>query len=541
MAPHGFCFMWLPEILWLHIVADSLIALSYFSIPLALWRFAHKRPDMPFNKIFILFATFITLCGLTHVFGILVMWKPYYGPEGLLMLATGLVSATTAILVWKILPSALTLPSPSELSDMNRKLSQSYEETENQVRERTAELERANAELTIARLKADEASQAKTEFLANISHEIRTPMNVVVGLTQILAESTPLTEKQRQYLSTLKTSADSMLSLIEDLLDIGRIESNTQKIDRVPFNLYQRLQEIMAIMEVRATAKGLDFKLNVIDNAIRQREYYGDPNRFRQIILNLCVNAIKFTDRGGVMVTVSRETNAATDDTETVIIGVADTGIGILPEKKDVIFEKFVQADNSITRKYGGTGIGLSIARMYLEQMGGTILLESEIGRGTVFTLRLPLSVAPGLAGKTELPAFPSKPVLKAAGRKILLVEDYEPNVLVATVMLDRFGFSYDVASNGDDAVQKYVIGNYDLILMDIQMPVKNGWDATVEIRKYEAVSKRKHTPIIGMTAHAYKEDFDRCQRAGMDDCLVKPYTAEDLEDKILSCLTRED
>ena len=533
MAPHGFCFMWLPEILWLHVAADLLIAIAYFSIPLALWRFARRRPDMPFNRLFILFATFITLCGLTHLFGILVLWKPYYGIEGLLMLATGIVSATTAVLVWRILPSAIMLPSPSQLAEMNERLSRTYEETERQVQDRTRELQDANVKLEEERRRADEASQAKSEFLANMSHEIRTPMNVVLGLAKILSEGEPLSDRQKKYLETLDVSAKSLLALIDDLLDIARIESNTQSITYVPVNITDIARETVDILEVRAQEKGLRMQMVLEDPGLAAHWHRADPKRLRQILYNLCGNAIKFTKAGGITVALSRD--SSTPVREGIILRVSDTGIGIAPAEQGRIFEKFVQVDPSLNREYGGTGLGLAITKMLIDQMGGAISLESELGKGSTFTVVLPLERAEKPASKAvAVDSAQDKPVqVSGAGPKILLVEDYEPNILVATVFLEQAGFSYEIARDGLGAVEKRREGSFDAILMDVQMPLRNGWDATRDIRAYESENGLRPIPVIGMTAHAFKEDIDRCLESGMNDYIAKPYTADDLIEKL--------
>ncbi len=392
MAPHGYCFMWLPEIVWLHVAANALIAAAYFSIPLALWRFAYKRPDMPFHSMFILFAMFITLCGLTHVFGILVLWWPAYGIEGLLMLTTGIVSGMVAIFVWRILPTALTLPSPSSLQAINRRLEESQADIERQVRERTAQLEKTNAELREAREKAEEASKAKSEFLANMSHEIRTPMNAVVGIADLLQRSEPLTSKQHEFISTLQMSAESLLALINDLLDIEKIETHNVELEEIPFSILTVIEETVQVMQLRAREKNLSF--NFTDNCpeLRGREHYGDPSRLRQVLLNLGSNAVKFTEYGGVTLGIACETTEGLG-IDRITLTVQDTGIGIPPEKHAQVFEKFMQADTSISRKYGGTGLGLSIVRRLVELMGGRIDLTSVPGDGTCFTVVVPLKV----------------------------------------------------------------------------------------------------------------------------------------------------
>ncbi len=540
MAPHGFCFLWLPEIVWLHVVADALIAVSYFSIPLALWYFAQKRPDVPFHRVFILFATFITLCGLTHVVDIIVLWKPYYGIQGLLMLLTGIVSSATALFVWRILPRALTLPSPSDLLQANRKLAESYAAVEQKVAERTRELEDKNAALMEASIKADDANRAKTEFLANMSHEIRTPMNVVMGLAEILAASRPLTPKQEKYIGTLRSSADSMLTLINDLLNIEKIESKTLEFNNAPFSVRASVDQVFALMALQAKEKGLVFRTENKCRCIEKRIFLGDADRFRQILLNLVSNAIKFTEAGSVTVTILCE-ETADHTVENVLISVADTGIGIPADKIQQVFEKFTQVDASISRKYGGTGLGLAIAKNLAERMGGTIAVSSQAGQGSVFTVSIPLKISqPDLKNESGAPArllSGDNPVEKAGKLHILLAEDYEPNMLVATTLLAEFGYSYEMARNGREAIEKFRSGNFDLILMDVQMPEMDGLQATAAIREIERKDGRARTPVVGTTAHALKEDRARCLDAGMDDYLAKPYYAEALLEKIKSAV----
>ncbi len=426
------------------------------------------------------------------------------------------------------------LPHVVNAALMKLELRRQTQRQENELRFYVTELERQNEELRIAKDKAEAASIAKSEFLANMSHEIRTPMNAVVGLANILAISQPLTGKQREFINTLQLSADSLLSLINDLLDISRIEARTIELEQIPFSLARIVQEIVSMMSVRTKEKGLDFTLD--DKVIAGRTYIGDPNRLRQIILNLCSNAVKFTEQGAVHVKVTSESFV---DGENVVISVADTGIGISRDKLETIFEKFVQADSSINRKYGGTGLGLAITKTLTEIMGGTIRVLSEPGKGSVFIVSLPLlreNRQP--EGISDNPEKPAEATPGSEARLVLLVEDYEPNVMVAKSFIEVFGYRCDVASSGVEAVEKVKSGPYAAVLMDVQMHQMNGLEATRLIRAHEKQSGKKSVPIIGMTAHVMPGDRERCLGAGMDDYISKPFNPDELQ-KILKKTAR--
>lgn len=378
-----------------------------------------------------------------------------------------------------------------------------------------------------------EADQRKDEFLANMSHEIRTPMNAVIGLSNILALSEPLTDRQREFIKTLQTSADSLLNLINDLLDISKIEASTVELEHVPFSVTQLVDEVVSMMQLRAQEKNLSFSANQLCACVEKRVFLGDPARVRQILLNLCSNALKFTEAGGVHIDILCEPS---DDAgkEIVKLAVRDTGIGIAAEKLDTIFQKFVQADSSINRRYGGTGLGLAITRTLASIMGGTIDVESREGEGSVFTVVLPLDVAPA----EELPVSTIMPFAVAEKSiherlRVLLVEDHAPNVLVARTFLENFGYDVEVATNGIQACDLVKAHRYAVVLMDVQMHGMNGFEATHHIREHAKEHGIPHVPIIGMTAHALIGDRERCLAAGMDDYITKPFNPEELKFKL--------
>jgi PAS domain S-box-containing protein len=386
-------------------------------------------------------------------------------------------------------------------------------------------------EVKLGQKKAEAANRAKSDFLATMSHEIRTPMNAIVGLSELLGMSQPLTPKQTEFVKVLQSSADSLLLLINDLLDISKIEAQTIELEEVPFSLRELVGEVAAMMKVRAKEKNLDFYWDA--ESVKNFKFIGDPTRLRQIMNNLCSNAVKFTEKGGVSIKILYQPSN-TLNVANVSIAVTDTGIGILKEKLDTVFEKFVQADTSINRKYGGTGLGLSITKRLVEVMDGEIAVESKIGEGSIFTVTLPLRISQAVTGSQDN----VENIIKNEGThgkkgKILLVEDHEANIIVACAYLDTLEYSYDVARNGKEALQKIQLENFDAVLMDVQMPEMNGFDATQMIRKYEQDNKKARLPIIGVTAYALAGDKERCFSAGMDEYISKPFDPDELQEKL--------
>ena len=404
-----------------------------------------------------------------------------------------------------------------------------------QIQGNEVRLEEVITELRTAKERAEEASRAKTEFLANMSHEIRTPMNAVIGLTNILRMSKPLTDKQTQFLATLQTSAESLMALLNDLLDVAKLEDGHVELEQVAFDLRELAQKVIAMQELRAHEKNIALQLDSAE--LPHRSFIGDPTRIQQIITNLVSNAIKFTDQGFVRVNLISRPVA---DGMEVVIRVTDTGIGIAPEKVGVIFEKFTQADASTTRQYGGTGLGLAICKSLAEQMGGRIQLTSRPGEGSVFTVTLHLATAPDTrpaAPDKRENFYPAPDEIRTGNAPILLVEDHAPNILVASAMLNQFGYDCEVAATGIEALAQFRANRYAAILMDIQMPKMDGIETTRRIRALEAEEGRPRAPIIAVTAFAFSTDKEGCLAAGMDDYIAKPFEPEALRQVIAKWL----
>jgi signal transduction histidine kinase/ActR/RegA family two-component response regulator len=376
-----------------------------------------------------------------------------------------------------------------------------------------------------ARMEADRANRAKTEFLATMSHEIRTPMNGVLGLTNLLLE-TSLTADQRDMGVSIHSSAEALMGILNDILDYSKIESGGLTLEAVPFDPMALTRKVVDGFGGVAAEKGLE--LTVTGDAELPATVTGDPGRVRQILANLVGNAIKFTERGYVRVrwsVVSRDASAVG-----LIAYVEDSGVGIPAEKQELIFDRFRQADPSTTRRFGGTGLGLAISGLLVPALGGEIGVESGEGKGSVFWFSLLLPVGPGSARPEPAP-LPLRPLDFERAPVVLVVEDNAVNRKVAERTLQRLGCVVVMAGNGVEALERMAGARFDLVFMDCLMPEMDGYEATREIRRREAGATR--TPVIAMTASVLEEERYKCMESGMDDFLSKPWRPEELRGMI--------
>jgi signal transduction histidine kinase/AmiR/NasT family two-component response regulator len=492
--PRWECGSWSTLEGWLHIVSDLMIFAAYFAIPVALVYFILKRRDFPFHSIFFLFGGFILLCGLTHAVEAIIFYYPIYRVQGLLKLATGIVSVCTFLVLLRLLPKLLDLP---ELATINAKLR--------------------------------EASTAKSNFLANMSHEIRTPMTAILGYTDILLENP--TESEREAASqVIKSNGEHLLAIVNDILDISKIEAERIHVEKSSVDTKEFILGSVSLMQVQADAKKIKLSTKLIDPIPPTVSL--DRTRVRQVLINIVGNAIKFTERGGVSTTVKFDPVASE-----LSFLIKDTGAGMTPETLQRLGEPFYQADNSICRNHGGTGLGMAICFRLVELMGGRMHVESRLNLGTQVEFQIPVDVAEssptGLADVTLHTASRMLKDLPLIGLRILLAEDGPDNQRLISHLLKKAGAEVEVVENGALAVQRILQKDFDVklsdpacdaVLMDMQMPVLDGYQATKKLRDSGC-----RLPIIAVTAHALSEDEQKCLAAGCDAYVTKPINKNQL------------
>ena len=409
-----------------------------------------------------------------------------------------------------------------------------------QLKDTSEEQAALNIKFEKAIEKAEKSSQVQSEFLSTMSHEIRTPLNAVIGMSNLLMMNNPRAD-QGENLEILKFSANNLLAIVNDVLDFNKIESGKVVFEKIKFNLVDLLHNICGGQIIKAEEKGLLFKLD-IDSALRRKVIFGDPTRLTQIIFNLTSNAIKFTSQGSIGVRVTcledRHNNI------TVSFSVKDTGIGIKKENLESIFEPFTQESITTTRQYGGTGLGLAIVKRLLELQGLQMHVYSVVGQGSEFSFNMEFPVstealAPPMQ-KQQLahPATTDIDTLEAAGLRVLIAEDNPVNVMLMKKLFSKWKIIPTIAENGERAVEIMQYGNFDIILMDLQMPIMNGFDASIEIRKMPDPAKA-NIPIIALTASALFDIKEQVVNAGMNDYVAKPFKPDELMEKIQNLVAK--
>ncbi len=383
------------------------------------------------------------------------------------------------------------------------------------------EQKRVEEELKLARAAAESASRTKSDFLASMSHEIRTPMNAIMGIADLLAR-TPLSVEQDKYVQVFRRAGDNLLNLINDILDLSKVEASQLELERTGFSLTDLLEKVMEMVSVRSEEKGLTLACDIAPDV--PVELIGDPTRLRQVLLNLLGNAIKFTESGGVSLRVTRDTDSSVPTALRFM--VSDSGIGIASDKIGRVFERFRQADSSTTRRFGGSGLGLTISKRLVELMGGRIWAESVVDHGSVFYFAVPFEQWSDHARRSVAPINAEISVPLPALR-ILLVEDSEDNCIITVAYMADTPYHVDIAENGAIACDMFAAAHYDVVLMDRQMPVMDGLTATRSIRAWERTNGRQPTPIIALTASALKGDREMCLAAGCTAFLTKPIKQE--------------
>jgi len=515
-VPHGHCYLWKTGLVWLHIISDGTIALAYYSIPFLLIYFIHKRKDVPFHGVFFLFGAFIIACGTGHLMDIWTLWHPNYWIAGVLKAVTAIISIYTAFVLVDLMPQALTLPSPAQLEAINRVLSSEI-----------VQRKRIEQELRQAEEAAKNSSQAKSEFLANMSHELRTPLNGILGYTQILQRTEPLTEKGRKGVGIIYQCGFHLLTLINDVLDLSKIEARKLELNPIDFYFPAFLDNVIEICRIRSEQKVIGFDVQLDPNlptGIR-----ADEKRLRQVLLNLLGNAIKFTEQGSVNFTVEvigngewvigKEKRPNQLPITKIRFEVTDTGMGIASEQIEKIFLPFEQVGNQ-KRQTEGTGLGLAISQKIVNLMGSQIQVKSEFGKGSTFWFEVEFPEAQDWAKVSRVVEQRTIIGYEGQRRTILIVDDKWENRSVIVNLLEPVGFTVVEASDGNQGWEKAIVHKPDLIITDLIMPVTDGFEL---IKRLRQSSLYKDIAVIASSASVFATDQYKSIEAGADAFLPKP------------------
>jgi len=524
--PHGHCYLWQTGLVWLHIISDATIAFAYYSIPFLLIYFISKRKDVPFNGVFLLFGAFIIACGTGHLMDIWTLWHPDYWIAGALKALTAIISIYTAFALFYLMPQALALPSPAQLEVINRALSTEI-----------VERKRIEQELRQAEEIAQNSSQAKSEFLANMSHELRTPLNGILGYTQILQRTESLSEKGRKGVSIIYQCGSHLLTLINDVLDLSKIEARKLELYPVDFYLPAFIDSVTEICRIRAEQKVIAFHVELDPDL--PMGIHADEKRLRQVLINLLSNAIKFTNQGSVtfkVQVIGQESDANGKTNYKIRFQVIDTGTGIIPEQAEKIFQPFEQVGNQ-KRQSEGTGLGLAISQQIVLLMDSQIQVQSEFGKGSTFWFEAKLPESKDWAKVSRVVEQGTIIGYQGQRRTILIADDKWENRSVIVNLLEPVGFTVVEASQGEEAWEQAVLYKPDMIITDLVMPKLNGFELIERLRQ---PGQFKEIAVIASSASVFAIDQHKSIDVGADAFLPKPIEAETLLEMLRQFLQLE-
>ncbi|MEH2326111.1 MAG: ATP-binding protein [Nostoc sp.] len=510
---HGHCYLWKTGLVWLHIISDATIALAYYSIPFLIIYFISKRKDVPFNRVFLLFGAFIITCGTGHLMDIWTLWHPDYWIAGALKALTAIISIYTAFALFYLMPQALTLPSPAQLEVINRALSTEI-----------VERKHIEKELRLEQEVTQNSSQAKSEFLANMSHELRTPLNGILGYTQIIQRTESLSEKGRKGVGIIYQCGSHLLTLINDVLDLSKIEARKLELYPVDFYLPAFIDSVTEICRIRAEQKVIAFQIELDPDL--PTGIHADEKRLRQVLINLLSNAIKFTNQGSVtfkVQVIGQESNANGKTNYKIRFQVIDTGTGIIPEQAEKIFLPFEQVGNQ-KRQSEGTGLGLAISQNIVLLMGSQIQVQSTLGKGSTFWFEATLPESKDWAKVSRVVEQGTIIGYQGQRRTILIADDKWENRSVIVNLLEPVGFTVVEASHGEEAWEQALLYKPQMIITDLVMPRLNGFELIERLRKSGLF---KEIAVIASSASVFAIDQHKSIDVGADAFLPKPVEAE--------------